>query len=85
MAFTFLGKWKIEFVHFFLKGESEIEIDWDREQEVKMKTEFSRNENLASDCGASSISDGIFPLSCMKKVFLTIPDLKLHYCIGRLS
>ena len=42
--FFFLEKkeWNLDGFHF-LRGESEIEIAWDREQEVKMKTEFSRN------------------------------------------
>ena len=65
-------KWKIEFVHFFWEVKVKLKLLEIENKKWKWKQNFreiSRNKNLAGDCGASYISDGIFLLSCMKKSF----------------
>ena len=60
MAFTF---WEVKVKLKLLEIENK---KWKWKQNFR---EISRNENLAGYCDASSISDCIFLLSCMKKSF----------------
>ena len=63
---------KIEFVHFFWEVKMKLKLLEIEKKKGKWKQNFreiSRNKNLAGDCCASYISDGIFLLSCMKKSF----------------